>query len=136
MKKIPKIKFKTKRLNTVKGFEIIQFSDLFKSSNLPQDHDPFKHHRLNFFAILILTKGTVNHTLDFNHCPLQAGDCLFLFKEQVHAFDPNSAYHGYMVLFTEAFFEQYLSLPAITEIRKLCNYFIYTNKFHCPQRGR
>jgi AraC-like DNA-binding protein len=84
---------------------------------------------VNFYAILIITDGSVEHIVDFNSYSLTKGDCLIIAKGQVQTFDKNSKYIGSLFLFTEEFMQKYISQSTIAHINLLYNYFLGQNSF-------
>ena len=137
METIPKLAFRFTPSNTINGFELVSFKQLAERKPDFTDHDPHQHHRLNFYAILLMT-GTerVEHIVDFETCTLQQGDCLIIAKDQVHAFNPLANYEGYLILFTEAFFEKYIAQATGEEIRRGMHYFLGLNKYHAPELAK
>ncbi|MEL6845639.1 MAG: AraC family ligand binding domain-containing protein, partial [Bacteroidota bacterium] len=85
MKKVPDINFK--RQTRWQGIEIVDLQDLLSLRRDHLDHDPFLPHRLHFFLIILIEKGSVRHSVEFTEYELKAGDCLFIAKGQIHAFD-------------------------------------------------
>ena len=138
MEKIPEISFSSST-QQIEGFEAINFVDLlernpaFDEKGSIRKHDPFKPHRLRFFAVILLTGGQVNHVVDFETYTLQAGDCLIIAKNQIHAFDQNKGYEGYLLVFTEAFLQKYVAQASLVTINRLYDYFIGQNIFHSPE---
>jgi len=92
MNKLPKIKFRTD-LDQI-GFEILSLESLTKTE-IPKDHNPYQPHRINFFAVLMLEKGKVNHIIDFKKTIISQNECLIISKGQVHCFDKLNEYKGY-----------------------------------------
>lgn len=99
------------------------------NKDIPTDHNPFQAHRLNFFAILVLTSGNVEHTLDFNKQNLTKNDCLVISKSQVHSFDNVHKYKGFLILFTEDFITKNLAKSTIDNISRIYNYHIFSSKY-------
>ncbi|TAF63563.1 MAG: AraC family transcriptional regulator [Cytophagales bacterium] len=126
MNKLPKIKFRTD-LDQY-GFEILLLENL-TSSELPTDHNPFQPHRLNFFAVLMLSEGKVNHILDFTNTTIKENESIVISKGQVHSFDKLNVYKGYLILFTEDFLQKNLSKSIIDNISRIYNYHIFGSKY-------
>ncbi len=122
MNSIPNIAFKHKDSNPTFGFELLDLQHLLEQQEVV-DHNPHSPHRVNFFAILIIEKGNVQHMLDFKNYELKAGDCLFISKGQVHAFSEKQAYNGKLVLFTESFLHTHFTGNTIARVSALYNYF-------------
>ena len=130
--KIPSLTYKQRNLKSPEGFELLYLPDLFSRGVLPGDHDPFKHHRHGFYAILIITDGEVNHVVDFGINTLKKDYSMIIAEGQIHAFDQDSKYEGYLVLFTEEFVQKYMAQSTIFLINSLYNYFIGQNVFYTP----
>lgn len=120
---IPKVSFAEKKI----GFEMISLSSLTKRL-ITKDHDPYKPHRLKFYAILFITGGVGKHFIDFENYEYKRGTILFLSKGQVHAFDKSRNYKGELILFTEAFLFKNLSDSERSSFSWLYNYPIYSPK--------
>lgn len=122
MKNIPDIAFQGDE-NT-KDFELLNLKSLF--AKLPQilDHNPSQPHRISFFSLLIVTNGTGTHQLDLKEYELMEGTVLKIAKGQVHAFQKNPSYEGFLILFTEDFVLNYFSKSSINLISHLYNYHL------------
>lgn len=118
MRKIPRITFREDLKQN--GFDCLNLTDL-TSKPIPDSHHPNLPHRINFFAVMVITKGVVNHQVDFKHYELNTNDCLVISKGQVHSFDPNSVYEGYLLLFTEEFILKHLSISTHFKVSHLLN---------------
>lgn len=129
MKNIPELNFKNGIVDHNNGFELVPLTGIKPNRTMPDGHDPFQPHRLNFYAILIITEGSVEHIVDFNSYKLIKGDCLIIAKGQVHTFDKNSKYIGFIFIFTEEFIQKYISQSTIAHINLLYNYFLGQNSF-------
>ncbi|MCI4666751.1 MAG: AraC family transcriptional regulator [Bacteroidia bacterium] len=103
MKEIPNIQFHGSTQPAAKGFELLRFEQLLGRDAHALDHNPFRPHRIKFNILFLIDKGSINHFIDFQTHRLKAGDCMPLFSNQIHAFDPTSTYHGHLVLFTDSF---------------------------------
>ena len=122
MKAIPNISFQSEANN--KDFELLNLAKLFEKLGTFIDHDPRLPHRIYFFALLIVTKGTGKHQIDLKEYDLKAGTVLKIAKGQVHAFQENPNYEGYLILFTEEFVINYFSKSSIKLISHLYNYHL------------
>lgn len=132
MKNIPEILFNNDSVNQTNGFELIVLEDFISNLKRTIDHNPFQAHRLSFFIILIITDGKVHHSIDFDTHDLCAGDVMVISKGQIHAFDENSQYKGYMLIFTEDFMQKYIANSTIAQINHLYNYFLGQKKINNP----
>ncbi len=103
---------------------MLNLSELFARIPSIKDHSPLKPHRISFFAVLIVTKGKGTHQIDLKNYDLQEGTVLKIAKGQVHAFQEEATYEGYLILFTENFILNYFSKSATLLISHLYNYHI------------
>lgn len=99
-KKIPDISFN--HLQGASGFEIMRLSELFQREKFIS-HKLHQPHRLNFYQMIYVTKGTGSHTVDFYTFDISMGSLIFISPSQVQAFEEHRSYEGYICLFTEAF---------------------------------
>jgi AraC-like DNA-binding protein len=129
LKNIPNIAFLEKDLPT-QGFELLSLAQLFEHK--PTTHDPYKPHRLAFFAVLVITQGEVHHQLDFETHVLRSGDCLLISPGQVHAFDKSAIYTGHLVIFTEGFLFKHVAPPALAKIGQLYKCSLSQSFFSLP----
>ena len=132
MSEVPNIRFKKDSEHTLE-FEIVSLSQLFRQTF--SDHDPLKSHRLNFYAIILVTDGQPGtHYIDFNTYAYQKGSLIFIAKEQVHAFSSLQNNEGYLVLFTEAFLTQSMAHEDTVFLQQLFNYPLYHPVVPLPTR--
>jgi len=110
------------------GFKLLKMEDVFNFDPTP-DRNPFKSHRVNFFTMLLLTEGQMNHEVDLTTYEMVKGDCLFIAREQIHKFDTNPTYKGYVVIFTEQFMLKHFSTSALSQISFLSNYHLNPTLF-------
>lgn len=132
MKNIPEISFWKKQKLQINGFHFYKLEELINEDLKPTDHSPYQPHRLNFYAILIITDGEVNHIVDFKIHTLRKGDVMVVSKGQIHAFEKGAKYCGYLVVFSEAFMQKYISQSSIARINHLYNYFLKQEKITNP----
>ena len=132
MKKIPEISFNSDKSFLINGFHLLAINELMSDTTKHKDHSPYEPHRLGFFTLLIITRGEVQHSVDFETHTLRQGDVMVLSKGQIHAFDENSEYNGYLVVFTDAFMQKYMAQSTITQINHLYNYFLHQEKIANP----
>jgi AraC-like DNA-binding protein len=122
LKEIPNISFQGH--DNTKDFECLVLTELFARIPEMADHDPTLSHRIHFFALLIVTKGTGKHTIDLKEYPLIKGTVLKIAKGQIHAFQKNADYEGFLLIFTEDFVVNHFSKSSIAIISHLYNYHI------------
>ena len=119
---IPNIAFKGKQGAT--DIELISLNELFLRVGENPDHDPRQPHRIEFFALLIVTSGSGTHQVDLQNYDITAGDVLKIAKGQVHAFQENFEYEGFLVAFTEDFLVKQFSKSSVDFISHLYNYHL------------
>ncbi|MEM7549823.1 MAG: helix-turn-helix transcriptional regulator [Bacteroidota bacterium] len=131
MEKFPDTKFESVGYKKEFGFQLVEMKDLF-SFKPDTKKNPFQPHRINFFAILLLTEGEMTHEVDFVEYKMTEGDCLFISKDQIHKFDKSGNYNGYGVIFTEEFMLHHLSLSAFSKISFFHNNHLNPSLFKDP----
>ncbi len=124
MNEPPKISF-LKKDNTKLEFEIFRISSLF-SRQSKLDHSLEAPHRVEFFNIMFVTKGTGTHFIDFQSYKYSAGSILFISKGQVHAFEASHDLDGFLILFTEDFLSKNLIHSDILSLYRLYNYHLHS----------
>lgn len=122
MNNIPTISFKSSEGAT--DIEFLHLSELFSRIINSPNHNPRRPHRLTFFALLIVTEGSGVHQIDLKKYAIHKGSVLKIAKGQVHAFQEDLQYDGYLVVFTEDFVLKYFSKSTIKFISHLYNYHI------------
>ena len=122
MKTIPNISFESD--DNERELEFLHLPKLFAKIKEGLDHNPNLPHRVSFFALLIVLDGMGSHQIDLKEYPIKKGTVLKIAKGQVHAFQENPNYDGYLILFTEEFVLNYFSKSSIEFISHLYNYHI------------
>lgn len=122
MKNVPNISFKS--AEDTKEFEFLNLTNFFARIPTILDHNPTLPHRISFFALLIITKGTGTHLIDLKKYNLEEGSVLKISKGQIHAFQKNASYEGFLIVFSEKFILKYFSKSSINIISHLYNYHI------------
>lgn len=128
MKYIPNISFQSSGEST--DFEFLNLSKFFARIPEIQNHNPTDPHRVIFFALLMVTKGTGSHQIDLKDYTLKAGSVLKIAKGQVHAFQKGADYEGVLIIFTERFVLKHFSKSSINIISHLYNYHITSPIFN------
>lgn len=107
-------------------FEILSVSSLFARIAVDPNlsHKPTLPHRISFFALLFVTKGAGRHQIDLENYTVEAGTVLKISKGQIHAFQENPCYEGFLILFTETFVLNYFSRSSVNLISHLYNYHL------------
>ena len=120
---IVEIPFKRKKTY---GFEIITFEELRKLP-IPRDQHPSRPHRLKFYLLLFITKGQGQHFIDFKSFHFGPGSCIFVAKDQVHAFDLRPDVEGFLVLFTDTFLDKTMIGTQPLKSISLYNYQVFNS---------
>lgn len=76
-----------------------------KHNNL---HFPHKH---TFYHLVFFTKGSGTHAIDFKTFDVQAGQIYFMIPGQVHSWFFEGDVDGYIINFSQAFFNSFLLRP-------------------------
>ena len=86
----------------------MQFDDNFYIRNFSEhvDKNSFteKPHSHDFYLILIITKGTGVHTIDFTEYEVAPNTMFIVSPGQVHQWDVSNDVDGYVLFFTKEFF--------------------------------
>jgi AraC family transcriptional regulator, transcriptional activator of pobA len=120
---IPKIAFLKKSKAEIE-FEIFTIQSLFSRQN-KIDHPLDQPHRVAFYNIIYITKGTGVHSIDFHSYPYTEGSLIFISKDQVHSFDMESDIDGFVILFTDEFLSKNLFHSDILSFNRLYNYHLH-----------
>lgn len=99
------IKFQNSQ-NPKATFDILDLRDLF--GRRFEDHSPVQLHRVDFYLIIFIEKGSGTHTIDFQDYTYQPGTVLTIRKDQIHKFHENNSVKGNLLLFTDDFLVSYL----------------------------
>ncbi|MGH1362180.1 MAG: AraC family transcriptional regulator [Calditrichia bacterium] len=106
-------------------FQILSLNDLFRRT---LDHSLDRPHRLQFYLILLITKGTGKHFIDFETYHYEPGTIFFISKYQIQYFDVQPENDGLMILFTEEFLYE-----AKSELKKLQKSTAFDFTLYSPQ---
>ena len=131
---IPKIFFdRYKKLD----IEVMSFGQLFNKLNQSKDHNPFAIHRIEFYLILISTKNTYTHFVDFKSYHLKEGSALFVAKNQVQHFTKGlQSAEGFGLVFSSSFLDKYRLSFDNLKLNRLFNYHIETPLIHQKDMGQ
>lgn len=115
----------------------MNFAELLVKLNQSNNHDPFSVHRIEFFFILVVTKGSYTHFVDFKSYELSEGSALFVAKNQVHHFTEGlRAFDGYCVVFNLAFVDKGHFITDYLQLNRLFNYHIESPVIHQSELGQ
>jgi AraC family transcriptional regulator, transcriptional activator of pobA len=91
-------------------FLIKQFDEYF------QEHKNLKFlHRHDFYHLILFTKGSGSHAIDFESFIVQPFQIYFMIPGQVHSWDFIGEVDGYVVNFSSTFFQSFLLRPDYLE---------------------
>lgn len=113
--KVPQVNFNNRK-NADAQFEVVDLEEL-ESRATTLAHSPELPHRVSFFIVLYIEKGSGNHMIDFAEYPFEDDTILLIQREQVHSYDFSSHPKGKVLLFTQAFLDQVhanMRLPSYT----------------------
>lgn len=132
-KEIPKIQFAN---NYAFHIEVMNFAQLSKKLSKAENHSPFKGHKIDFHLILIVTKNSYTHFVDFKSYFLEAGSAIFVAKNQVHHFtkDIQDA-GGISIVINSQFMDKYHFLSDNIKLNRLFNYHIGTPTISSSEMG-
>ena len=105
------------------GFRIASNREILLNEKL--DHDPFRPHRIGFYAILYILEGKGNHFIDFKEYQYKKGSIIFISKEQVHAFEKSWERKAMFLLFNEEFLEKGSIGSNLMQELSLYNYYLF-----------
>ncbi len=120
---IPEVKL-AQVTNKEFGFRIATNREILLDESL--DHNPFRPHRIRFYAILFILEGEGVHYIDFKKYRYEKGNIIFISKEQVHAFEKNMEREAYFLLFTNDFLEKGSAGSNLMQELSLYNYQLYS----------
>ena len=72
-------------------------------------------HRHSFYHLVLFTKGSGTHTIDFNQFKVMPYDVYAMIPGQVHSWDFEGAVDGYIINFSESLFRSFLLNPNYLE---------------------
>ncbi|RYD87752.1 MAG: helix-turn-helix domain-containing protein [Sphingobacteriales bacterium] len=78
---------------------------------LQKHHDLHFPHKHNFYHLVFFTKGSGTHHIDFKTFNVQPGQIYFMIPGQVHSWFFEGETEGYIINFSEAFFNSFLLRP-------------------------
>lgn len=90
---------------SVGGFQIISYG-AFHTNPFLTDVIKAKPHQLYFDLVLVLTKGSGIHHIDFEPYEYHAGTIFILKKGQFHSWKFNEDHEGYLLFFSEDYYSR------------------------------
>jgi len=79
------------------------------ASYLSKHPNLHRAHGHSFYHMVLFTKGGGFHTIDFERFPVKAGAAYFMAPGQVHSWEFEGTTDGYVVNFSEGFFQAFLA---------------------------
>jgi len=134
-KEIPKIVFDAEKDLRI---EVMNFTELNrKLTKSKRDHNPFEVHKIEFYLILIITKNSYTHFVDFKSYKLVEGDAIFVSINQTHHFTEElQNAKGFGVVFNSLFIDKSIFLSANLKLNRLFNYHIETPIVYRKEIGK
>lgn len=121
-KDIPKVKFAS---NEVPHIEVMKFDQLVKKLESAVDHNPYVAHKIQFYLILVVSKGHCTHFVDFKSYNLPKGSAIFVANNQVHHFTKSLLKaNGFGIVLNSSFIDKYHFLSDNIKLNRLFNYHI------------
>ncbi len=132
-KSLTKIKFKSQREFDI---EVMTLSETYKKLSGIKDHNPFSAHKIQFYFITVVTKGSYSHYVDFKFYDLKAGSVLFIAKNQMHYFTENMKQaEGFCIVLNSEYFEKNFFLSKNANLNRLYNYHLESPVIHQEDIG-
>jgi len=107
-------------------FAIVSNKEILDHNIPTTTHDPFRPHRIRFYAILFILEGEGKHFIDFKSYDYQKGSIIFIAKDQVQAFQNNDNRNAFFLLFSENFIERGSMSSNLMQELSLYNYHLYS----------
>ncbi len=82
--------------------------------------NPWKHHRVEFYVLVLVTEGKGKHAIDFQEFNIRPGSVMTIRKDQFHQYFPQDT-KGFNLLFTEDFVVSHLDEASSRQVSELFN---------------
>jgi AraC family transcriptional activator of pobA len=124
MSEIPEVDFE-KQNDSQLEFDFISLTNLFRrsASLAPSIYQP---HRVLFNIVIFISQGEGRHFIDFKPYSFKEGSLVFISKGQVHAFESNPKYKGFILAFTKNFITKNIIQSDARSLNRLYNYYLGT----------
>ncbi|WP_298420938.1 helix-turn-helix transcriptional regulator [uncultured Kordia sp.] len=130
---LPKIAFKS---NATLDIEVMTFAETYKKLTSVDGHDPFAPHKIQFYIILVVTKNTYAHYVDFKCYDLKEGSVIFIAKNQVHHFTEDfQKAAGFTIILNSHFLEKNYLFSKNNTLNRLYNYHLEVPVIHPEEIG-
>lgn len=107
-------------------FDLIKLEELFKRKGL--DHSIEKNHKVQFYILIFIEKGTGHHSIDFEKFECSKGTILSVRKDQIHQFFKSDNLKGTLLIFTNEFLISYLE-----EMESQKTLFLFNEQLGVPK---
>ncbi len=99
-----------------------------------QEHENLRLlHRHDFYHLILFTKGSGSHAIDFEAFPVQPFQIYFMIPGQVHSWDFTGEVEGYVVNFSSDFFQSFLLRPDYLETFSFFNGIARDSVINLPE---
>lgn len=131
VKSFPKISYKSQ---VELSIEVMTFTETYEKLEKIKSHNPFTAHKIQFYFILVITKNSYSHYVDFEYYNLKEGNVLFIAKNQVHHFTKNSKKaEGFCIVINGDFLEKNYFISKNINLNRLYNYHLETPVIFLPK---
>lgn len=93
-------------------------------------------HKHSFYHLLLFTEGAGSHAIDFKTFPVRPYQIYFMIPGQVHSWNFEGKVDGYVINFSESFFQSFLLKPDYLEQFPFFNGVIDDAVFELPADAR
>lgn len=120
-------------IRTIPGF---RHEDLLVSRFKPYSkthkhlHNPHRH---NFYHLLLFTEGSGMHSIDFQNFAVRPYQIYFMIPGQVHSWNFDEPADGYVINFSNSFFQSFLLRPDYLETFPFFNGEATDSVFEIPE---
>ncbi len=126
--KIQEIKFKNTNV-AQSHFDIVKYEDILNKKTF--SHNQFQNHRIPFYVLVLMTKGSGVHSVNFDDYEFTDRSVFMLRKDCVHKFYQNNG-EGFLFVFTDEFISYQLNNAESSEIFLLFNEILSSPKLQLP----
>lgn len=103
-------------------FDVFSLEELLGFWSL--EFDPCRHHRVEFYVMVLVSEGRGRHSIDFQEFEYERGTLITIRKDQFHKYYKGKV-KGINLLFTEEFAVSYLDETSSRKVSELFNELIF-----------
>jgi AraC family transcriptional activator of pobA len=107
------------------NFDIVNFENLVKFED---EEILTKNHKVNFYVLIVITKGAGKHSIDFTDYEYSKGTILAIRKDQIHKFYLDKDTEGFLLCFKEEFLNSYLNEIEVASAIQMFNELLISPK--------